>query len=74
MICVGGNYSTLDAVGISTFTQASRALLLGLNRGISGNYFAEFQTSVKALGLLPGDLITITYAKENLNRAPFFRS
>ncbi len=60
-----------DAVGISTFSQASRMLLLGLNRGISGNAFIEFQTSVKALGLMPGDLITVSYAKENLERTPF---
>lgn len=60
-----------DAVGITTFSQASRSLLLGLNRGIPGNFFVEFETSVKALGLLPGDLITVTYPKENLNRAPF---
>lgn len=60
-----------DAVGISTFNQASRMLLLGLNKAISGNAFIEFQTSVKALSLLPGDLITVTYAKENLGRTPF---
>jgi hypothetical protein len=60
-----------DAVGISTFNQASRMLLLGLNRGISGNAFVQFQTSVKALGLLPGDLITVSYLKENLERTPF---
>ena len=60
-----------DAVGISTFNQASRMLLLGLNRALSGNLFIQFQTSVKALGLLPGDLITVSYLKENLERAPF---
>ena len=63
--------ATWDAVGISTFSQASRMLLLGLNRGIEGNHYIQFETSVKALGLLPGDLITVTYAKENLNRTPF---
>ncbi len=62
---------TLDAMGISNFSQASRMLLLGLNRGIEGNRFIEFETSVKALGLMPGDLITVTYAKENLVRTPF---
>ncbi len=60
-----------DAVGISTFSQASRMLLLGLNRGISGNACIQFQTSVKALGLSPGDLITVSYLKENLERTPF---
>jgi len=60
-----------DAMGISNFSQASRMLLLGLNRGIAGNRFIEFETSVKALGLMPGDLITVTYLKENLGRVPF---
>ncbi len=60
-----------SAAGISSFNQASRMLLLGLNRAISGNLFVEFETSVKALGLLPGDLITVTYPKENLVRRPF---
>ena len=60
-----------DAMGISNFSQASRMLLLGLNRGIEGNYFVEFETSVKALGLMPGDLITVTYLKEDLQRASF---
>jgi hypothetical protein len=63
--------ASYDAVGISTFNQASRMLLLGLNRAIEGNHFIEFETSVKALGLLPGDLITVTYPKENLTRTPF---
>jgi hypothetical protein len=63
--------ATWDAIGISTFSQASRMLLLGLNRAIEGNHFIEFATSVKALGLMPGDLITVTYPKENLNRTPF---
>ncbi len=60
-----------DAMGISNFSQASRMLLLGLNRGIQGNQYVEFETSVKALGLMPGDLITITYLKENLERTAF---
>lgn len=60
-----------DAMGISNFSQASRMLLLGLNRGLQGNQFVEFETSVKALGLMPGDLITVTYLKENLQREAF---
>jgi len=60
-----------DAMGISNFSQASRMLLLGLNRGVQGNQFVEFETSVKALGLVPGDLITVTYLKENLQRTAF---
>src|SRR6185503_13051259 len=60
-----------DAMGICNFSQASRMLLLGLNRGVQGNQFVEFETSVKALGLMPGDLITVTHLKENLQREAF---
>jgi hypothetical protein len=60
-----------NAVGISNFSQAERMLALGLNRALEGNLFIDFQTSVKGLGILPGDLITVTYAKENLQRTPF---
>ena len=63
--------AALDAVGISSFNQAQRMLLLALNRGIRGNVSIEFETSVKALGLVPGDLITVTWPKENLARTPF---
>jgi hypothetical protein len=63
--------ANLDAAGISTFNQATRMVLLGLNRAVAGNWFIEFETSVKALGLSPGDLVTVTYPKENLIRAPF---
>ena len=31
----------------------------------------NFRLTVKALGLMPGDLITVTYPKENLRRTPF---
>ena len=60
-----------DAVGISSFNQATRMLLLALNRAVEGNQFIEFETSVKALGLVPGDLITVTYLKENLSARRF---
>ena len=46
-------------------------LLLGLNKSIEGNLSIQFQTSIKALAILPGDLITVTYSKENLERTPF---
>ena len=63
--------AALDGLGISSFNQAERMLLLALNRGIQGNLGIEFETSVKALGLAPGDLITVTWSKENLVRTPF---
>src|SRR5208283_5255087 len=46
-------------------------LLLGLDKAMPGNLYIQFQTSIKALGLLPGDLITVSYPKENLERTPF---
>ena len=46
--------ATWDAVGISTFNQATRMLLLGLNRAIAGNQFVEFQTSVQGAGAHAG--------------------
>ncbi len=70
-LCLQQVALTWDAVGISTFDQASRMLLLGLNRAIPGNLFIQFETSVKAVGLMPGDLITVSYLKENLQRTPF---
>ena len=70
LLCSQTIASTWDAVGISSFNQATRMMLLGINRAIQGNLFIEFDTSVKALGLMPGDLITVTYLKENLERTP----
>lgn len=63
--------ATLDAPGISTFSQAARMVLLALDRSIRGNRWITFDTSVKALGLSPGDLITVSYRKEGLARTPF---
>ena len=62
---------TLAAVGLPNFDQASRILKLNLDRSVRGNTYVEFQTSVKAYGIRPGDLITITYLKEGLNRVAF---
>ncbi len=44
---------------------------LCLNKSIAGNTYIEFQTSVRALGILPGDLIAVTYSREGYNRTPF---
>lgn len=60
-----------DAAGISTFSQAARMVLLAMNKSVSGNRYISFETSIKGLGLVPGDLITVGYAKEGLNRVPF---
>ncbi len=60
----------LAAIGIPNFDQATRLIELALDKSIRGNTFAEFETSVRGIGLTPGDLITLTYAKEGLLRQP----
>ncbi|MCX6632235.1 MAG: phage tail protein [Candidatus Solibacter sp.] len=62
---------TLAAVGIPNFDQAARILKLNLDRSVRGNTYVEFETSVKAFGIRPGDVITVTYLKEGLNRQAF---
>ena len=63
--------ASINALGIPQFDQAARIIRLQLDKSLRGNTYAEFSTSVKALGLLPGDLITVTYAKEGLDRQLF---
>ena len=58
-------------VGLPNFDQATRMLQLQLNKSIAGYTLVEFSTSVKGIGIAPGDLITVTYLKEGLNRQPF---
>jgi hypothetical protein len=59
------------ALGIPNFDQATRMLQLQLNKTIDGYTLIDFETTVKGIGLAPGDLITITYLKEGLERQPF---
>src|SRR5262249_22279761 len=61
----------LPAVGIANFDQASRILKLTLDKSVGGNSYIEFDTSVKCLGVRPGDVITVSYLKEGLVRQPF---
>ena len=59
------------ALGIANFNQATRVLLRQLDKSTKGNQFIQFQTSFRALKVRPGDIITVTYAKEWLQRVPF---
>jgi len=59
------------ALGIPNFDQATRILSLALNKAIEGYQYIDFETTVKGIGLAPGDIITVTYIKEGLNRQPF---
>ena len=58
-------------VGLPNFDQATRMLQLQLIKSIAGYTLVEFSTSVKGISIAPGDLITVTYLKEGLERQPF---
>lgn len=63
--------TTLMALGIPNYDQAARILKFTLDKAIRGNTYVTFETSVKAVGLRPGDIITVTYLKEGFTRQPF---
>ena len=63
--------ASYQALGLPNFDQATRALTLQLNKTIDGYTFIDFETTVKGIGLAPGDIITVTYIKEGLERQPF---
>jgi Putative phage tail protein len=63
--------TTLMALGLPNYDQAARILQFNLDKSVQGNYYIQFQTSIKALGIRPGDIITVTYLKEGLQRQPF---
>jgi hypothetical protein len=61
----------LPALGIANFNQAARLAKFWLDRALAGNTLVEFETTVRGFRLRPGDLITVTYLKEGLERQPF---
>ena len=63
----------LPAIGLPNYDQAARILKVNLDRSVRGNTYIEFDSSVKAFGVRPGDLITVTYLKEG-NRYLVFAS
>jgi hypothetical protein len=63
--------ASYPALGLPNFDQATRALALQLSKTIDGYRLVEFDTTVRGIGLAPGDLITVTYLKEGLERQPF---
>ncbi|MBI4890734.1 MAG: hypothetical protein HY821_08930 [Acidobacteria bacterium] len=60
-----------SALGLPHVDQAARIVRLELERGIAGNRFVEFESSVQALGLRPGDLIAISHSREGMDRTVF---
>ena len=63
--------AALPALGLPNYNQAARILKCNLDKSVQGNAYVTFDTSVKAIGMRPGDLITLTYLKEGFNRQPF---
>jgi hypothetical protein len=63
--------AVLPALGVTNFAHAQRALRVQLRRSIQGNSYIEFDTSVRGVGLRPGDIVTVTYQKEGLARTLF---
>lgn len=61
----------LPVLGIPNFNQAARLAKFYLDKALKGNTFIEFETTVRGFRLRPGDLITVTYLKEGLERQPF---
>ncbi|MEO7649901.1 MAG: phage tail protein, partial [Bryobacteraceae bacterium] len=58
-------------LGIPNYDQAARILKFNLDKSVQGNTYLEFETSVRAIGIRPGDIIGITYLKEGFSRQPF---
>jgi hypothetical protein len=72
VVAVGQEISaSLPALGLANFDQASRVTKLHLLKSVRGNVYLDIVTSVKALGIHPGDLVTVTYTKEGLDRQLF---
>ncbi|MEN6605596.1 MAG: phage tail protein, partial [Bryobacteraceae bacterium] len=63
--------ATLAALGIPNMDQAARAVRRFLDKSVRGNTYVEFDTSVRSLGLRPGDIVAMTYLKEGFQRQPF---
>jgi hypothetical protein len=63
--------AAMPALGIANYDQAGRILKCALDQSIRGNTYIEFDTSVRAFGVRPGDLIAVTYQKEGFNRQLF---
>jgi hypothetical protein len=63
--------ATYPAIGLPNFDQAGRMLQLQLNKAIQGYTYVDLETTIRGVGLTPGDIITVTYEKEGLERQPF---
>lgn len=72
VIRVGQEISVrIAAVGVSGQAQASRVCRKALAKNMAGNLYAEFETSIKAIIIRPGDIITINVPSAGMLRQPF---
>jgi putative tail protein len=71
LLCGQEITAKLSALGLPNYDQATRLTALQLNKSVYGNTYAQFETSVRAVKLRPGDIITLTYSKEGFQRQPF---
>jgi hypothetical protein len=60
-----------NALGLSTYHQAARAVYVQLKHATTGNRFVEFETGLRGIGVRPGDLITVSYPRYGLDRQSF---
>lgn len=63
--------ASVHALGIANLDQAMRVVRRHLARSVHGNTFVEFDTSIRGIGVRPGDLIAISYLKEGFDRQLF---
>jgi hypothetical protein len=61
----------LPCLGLPHVNQAVRVAQFTLEKYIQGRLHVSFETSVRGVMLSPGDLITVTYLKEGLDRQTF---
>lgn len=61
----------LPALGLPHVSQGLRALRHQLNKLHRGNRFVEFESGLQAIGVRPGDLITLSVAAEGMDRSVF---
>lgn len=57
------------ALGLPHYDQAARILRLQVQKNVAGNRYVDFETTVQAIGLRPGDLIALSHEREGLDRA-----
>jgi len=61
----------VQGLGVTNVHQALRIANLQLLKATMGNLYVAFETSVRGIGVTPGDIITLTYSREGFVRRPF---